>query len=353
MVFSGCAPASARTTGSQMNIDSARVLKLIVHRVGNRIREEGTRLSNHAFDAGTDVDAILVDHYLRGTLDGGERYAFTHESTLDLNDVRRFAMDALGSDDTFAEASRAIARHLYSKSTHPGVAGGDLFVVLFELQGGPNDGVRVLGLFKTEVTERFLVVDDATPDLIIAGLSGIDPRHLQKAALVFGHDATVIAVERGKSRTRYWLEDFLKLAPVQSDRGVATFVSALTKRASVELKDPSAQAAFKASIAAQLEPGETPRVSAILDVGAEFIGSDAIEAIANDIEAGLGYTLDRDSVADTRKIKRSLNTMLRRTSVSPGVDLVFSRGVTPSAVEVRHSKDADEIHIVVKLQGAT
>lgn len=340
-----------RAARCEMDIDSARVVKLIVHRVGNRIREEGTRLSGDAIDAGPDVDAILVDHYLRGTLDGGELYAFTHESTLDLNEVRRFAMGALADEGTFAEASRAIARHLYSKSTHPGVAGGDLFTVLFELQGGPHDGVRVLGLFKTEVTERFLVVDDAATDLSIAGLSGIDPRHLQKAALVFGHDDTVVAVERGKSRTRYWLENFLKVAPVQSDRGVANFVSALAKRASAELKDPSAQTAFKASIAAQLAPGETPSVAELLDVGAGFVGKDAIEAIADDIEAGLGYRLDRDTVADVRQIRRSLNAMLRSTPVWPGVDLVFSSGVTPSAVEVSHPDGADAIHIVIKLQG--
>uniref|UniRef100_UPI003342532A nucleoid-associated protein n=1 Tax=Castellaniella defragrans TaxID=75697 RepID=UPI003342532A len=334
-----------------MNIDSARVVKLIVHRVGNRIREEGIRLSSGIIDAGPDVDAILVNHYLRGTLNGGENYIFTHESTLDLNDVRRFAMEALSDDRSFAEASRAIARHLYSKSTHPSVAGGDLFVVLFELQGGQHDGARVLGLFKTEVTERFLVVDDAATDLSIAGFSGIDPRHLQKAALVFGHDSTVVAVERSKSRTRYWLEDFLKLAPVQSDQGVATFVSALTKRTSAELKDPSAQTAFKARIAAQLAPGETPRVSELLSVGAGFIGNDAIEAIADGIEADLGYRLDRDTVADVRQIRRSLSTMLRSTPVLPGVDLVFSKGVIPSAVDVSHPDGAGKIHIVIKLQG--
>jgi hypothetical protein len=85
-------------------------------------------------------------------------------------------------------------------------------------------------------------------------------------------------------------------------------------------------------------------------VGAGFIGSDAIEAIADDIEAGLGYRLDRDTVADVRQIRRSLNTMLRSTPVSPGVDLVFSKGVSPSAVEVRHPDGAEEIHIVIKFR---
>lgn len=335
---------------SEMEIDNARVVKLIVHRVGSRIREEGTRLSSDIIDAGPDVDAILVNHYLRGALDEGERYTFTHESTLDLNDVRRFTMEALFDDETFVEASQAIARHLYSKSTHPSVVGGDLFIVLFELQGGQHDGVRVLGLFKTEGTEHFLVVDDAAKNLSIAGFSGIDPRHLQKAALVFGQDLTVVAVERGKSRTRYWLEDFLKLAPVQSDQGVATFVSALTKRASAELQSLSAQTAFKARIAAQLAPGETPSVSQLMSVGVEFIGNDAIEIIADDIEANLGYKLNRDTVADVRQVRRSLNTMLRSMPVSPGVELVFSKGVNPSAIEVIDTNGTGEIHIVIKLQ---
>ncbi|HEI8113684.1 MULTISPECIES: nucleoid-associated protein [Stenotrophomonas] len=334
-----------------MSVDSARVVKFIVHRVGNRIREEGMRLSSDAIDAGPDVDAILVDHYLRGTQEGGERYAFTHESTLDLNDVRRFAADALTDDQNFVESSRAVARHLYSKSTHPGVAGGDLFVVLFELRGGLNDGGRVLGLFKTEVTERFLVVDDATTDLSITGLSGIDPRHLQKAALVSGHDGTVVALERGKSRTRYWLEDFLKVAPIQSDQGVATFVSSIAKQASAELKDPSAQVAFKACLAAQLTPGATPSVDDLLDLGANFVGQDSIEAMAEKIEVELGYKVDRETVADVRQIRRSLNATLRSTPVSPGVDLVFSKGVTPSTIEISHPDGTDAIHIVIKLEG--
>ncbi|MDF4026934.1 nucleoid-associated protein [Luteibacter sp. PPL201] len=334
-----------------MDIDNARLLRLIVHRVGNRAREEGTRLSQSAIDAGPEVAAILVEHFLAGTVDGGARYAFTHESTLDLNEVRRFSIDALNDDKAFEDASRAIARHLYSKSTHPGVAGGDLFVALFESDDSSGNGARALGLFKTEVTERFLVVDDASSDLQVKGLSGIDPRHLQKAALIFADDETVIALERGKSRTRYWLEDFLQLAPIQSEEDVTRFVSSLAKRASSELSDPSRQTAFKASMAERLAPGETPRVADLLELTAEFVGFDALSSIADDIEAGLGYTLDRDAIADVRQIKRSLNSMLRSTPVTPGVDLVFSKGVTASAVEVSQPDGSGVIHIVIKLQG--
>lgn len=334
-----------------MDFDSARVVKLIVHRVGNRVREEGARLSSDSIDAGPDVNAILVDDYLRGTLKGGEHYVFAHESTLELNDVRRFATEALTDGKAFEEASRAIARHLYSKSIHPSVVGGDLFVVLFQVKGGTHDGEFVLGLFKTEVTERFLVVDDNASNLSLAGHSGIDPRHPQKAALIFGKDAAVIAVERGKSRTRYWLEDFLKLAPAHSEQRVATFVSALTKRASAELTTASTQTAFKASIAAHLATDEAPTISELLNVGSGFLGSEAVETIADEIATDLGYRPDRDTKTDVARIKRSLNTMLRRTRVLPGVDLVFSKGIVPSTVDVSQPEGDDIIHVSIKLQG--
>lgn len=51
-----------------MSVESAHVVKLIVHRVGNRVREERTLLSNDAIDAGPNVDSILVDHYLSGMI---------------------------------------------------------------------------------------------------------------------------------------------------------------------------------------------------------------------------------------------------------------------------------------------
>lgn len=334
-----------------MDFDSARVVKLIVHRVGNRLREEGTRLSSYCIDAGSDVNTILVDDYFRGTLKGGERYAFTHESTLELNDVRCFATQALADDAAFAESSRAIARHLYSKSTHPSIVGGDLFVVLFQLEGGNQDGDFVLGLFKTEVTERFLVVDDHASDLSLAGHSGIDPRQLQKAALVFGTDASVVAVERGKSKTRYWLEDFLKLAPAHSEQRVAAYVSILTKRATAELTTPSDETAFKASMTARLTENEAPTIGELLDVGSGFLGSEAIEAIAADVADELGYSPDRSTPADPSRIKRSLGTMLRRTQVLPGVDLVFSKGIVPSTIDVSQIEGADTLNITIKLQG--
>lgn len=334
-----------------MDFDSARVAKLIVHRVGNRLREEGTRLSSDCIDAGSDVNTILVDDYLRGTLKGGERYAFTHESTLELNDARCFATQALADDAVFAESSRAIARHLYSKSTHPNIVGGDLFVVLFQLEGGNHDGDFVLGLFKTEVKERFLVVDDHASNLSLAEHAGIDPRQLQKAALVFGADTSVVAVERGKSKTRYWLEDFLKLAPAHSEERVATYVSTLTKRAAAELRTPSAETAFKASMTALLAEDEAPTIGELLDVGTGFLGSETIEAIAADVAGELDYTPDRSSPADASRIRRSLSTMLRRTQVLPGVDLVFSKGIVPSTIDVSQAEGTDTFHITIKLQG--
>lgn len=334
-----------------MEIASAQLLKLIVHRVGNRSREEGLSLSIDAIDAGPDVDAILVEHYLFGTFESGARYAFDHESDLALNEVRSFANQALSDGPDFEEASRAIARHLYGKSTHPSVSGGDLFVSLFELTDGPYRGSRVLGIFKTEIMERFLIVDESAGGLTLTRLSGIDPRQLQKAALIFGHDGSVAAVERGSAKTRYWLEDFLKVRPVATARGITSFVTSLAKRAGGELADPSAQTAFKSSIAKRLAPGEAPSVGELLELTAEFVGRDATDAIARDIESGLGFELGHDAVADVRQLKRSLNAMLRSIPVSKGIDLVFSKGVTATSVDVGTGGDKNTIHIVIKLQG--
>ena len=322
-----------------------------MHRVGNRTREEGINLSSRAPELSDDVAGIIVRNYLVGASASGALYRFHHESDLDLNEVRNFANQIFADDKRFDAASRAIAKHLYSKSTHPSIPGGDLFVAQFHFEDGDMAGSKVLGIFKTELKESFLVVDERAENLVLTGQTGIDPRDLQKAALIFQHDESVIAIERGSNRTRYWLDDFLKVTPALSATGAASFLTTLAKRATAELTDLSSQVAYKAKITQLLGSDDTPRVGDMLGLTSEFIGDEQTEKIVGRIEDELGYQVGAGSVAELKQLKRSLSAMLRSTPIGHGIDLVFSKGVSPTSVEVSPSADAGTIHILIKLRG--
>lgn len=334
-----------------MDIGATFLQKLIVHRVGNRAREEGTSLSARASEVSEEVASIVVRNYFVGASDGGAHYQFHHESDLTLNEVRSFANQIFVDEGRFADASRAIAKHLYSKSTHPSIPGGDLFVVLFHIGDSEKANSKVLGIFKTELKESFLVVDDKSENLVLTGQTGIDPRHLQKAALIFQNDDSVLAIERGSNRTRYWLDEFLKVTPALSTKGATSFLATLAKRASADLADTSSQVAYKASISRLLSSDKAPLVSDVLGLTSDFLGEEQTARMAVQIEGELGYQVNATSTAEIKQLKRSLNPMLRSTPVGHGIDLVFSKGARPESVEIVPSSDAATIQILIKLQG--
>jgi len=334
-----------------MDIGTARLRKLIVHRDGNRTREEGISLSTHASEVSEEVAAIVVRNYLVGASSGGAHYQFHHESDLALNEVRNFSDQIFDDESRFEDASRALAKHLYSKSTHPSIPGGDVFVVLFDIGSGEVADGKALGIFKTELKESFLVVDDKSENLVLTGQTGIDPRNLQKAALIFQKDDSVLAIERGSNRTRYWLDEFLKVTPALSSQGAASFLATLAKRASADLADASSQVAYKASISRMLASDDSPLVGDVLGLTSEFLGEEQTARMAGRIENELGYQVHSASVAEIGQLKRSLNSMLRSTPIGHGIDLVFSKGTKPASVEVVPSSDAGTIQILIKLQG--
>lgn len=335
-----------------MDTGKTRLHRLIVHRVGNRSREEGTSLSIRAADISGAVAETLIGRYLWGAQSSGTKYRFHHESDLDLNEVRAFAKKVFSDDTHFDDSSRAIAKHLYSKSTHTSVPEGDLFVVLFDVLGEDGGFSKVLGLFKSEIKDRFLVVDQHAETLSLEERTGIDPRNLQKAALIFEDGERVIAVERGSAATRYWIEDFLKVVPLADAKAAASLVAGVVKFAAAEINDSSSVIAFKAGLSEMVSSEEVVQVSDVLALTSKFLSKEQVSDVAAHIERDLECSIPVESTPDLRRLRQTLGAMLRTAPVAHGIDLHFSKGVRPSSVEVVPSDEDTSFDIKIKIQAS-
>ena len=114
-----------------IDISSAKLTKLIVHRIGNKLRDEGFTFSEHEIDHASTLDDLLLRNYLSAGIKLGELYDFYHESDLSLNVINHFSNLIFQNSDTFAEHTKSIAKHLYSASTHPNIGGGEFISILF------------------------------------------------------------------------------------------------------------------------------------------------------------------------------------------------------------------------------
>ncbi len=99
-----------------IDISSARVVHCVVHKVGNRLREEGVRLSSDEIRRNADLHGTLLRHYLAPLAQERLANEFYHESDIGLNAVRQFSLRTFERPQDFVSHSQSVAKHLYSVS---------------------------------------------------------------------------------------------------------------------------------------------------------------------------------------------------------------------------------------------
>ena len=151
------------------HFSNALLEKLVVHRVGNKLREEDLKLSKGPFlasDAG--IKDLLLKYFL-SPFKNTEYYHLHHEADLKLNEIYTFACSLFDDPDTFFLRSINIAKHLYEQSTHPKIKSGELYVAYLGDCMTDDEPVEALGIFKSESKETYLrVYPDSNNNLTIS-----------------------------------------------------------------------------------------------------------------------------------------------------------------------------------------
>jgi hypothetical protein len=194
-------------------------MKIIVHRVGNKINGESLNLSNETLQL-DEATTELLQNYFLGSFKNEETFQFYSDANLGCNNVFK-AVEAIFNDiSTFTDWSKGIADQLYFAAENPRVQDGELFIVYFPAEN-END-VDKIGLFKTEKRENFLKIFPQDETFDITRDQGISLAKIDKAALIYNKDQetgyVLSVVDNNKNGDMYyWFEDFLKVRQRDDD----------------------------------------------------------------------------------------------------------------------------------------
>ena len=136
-----------------IDVSSARVARCAVHRVGNRVREEGYLLSEGEVRGTGDLHGTLLRNYLAPLAKSDDEFEFYHESDISLNALRRFSGNVFEDPASFLRQTQNIAKSLYSASTHPQISGGEFIAILFNDVRVEGRSIQSLGLYRIEARE--------------------------------------------------------------------------------------------------------------------------------------------------------------------------------------------------------
>src|SRR5690554_6352963 len=105
---------------------------IVVDHVGNKSREEELKTSRSSpLIQEKDIRNLLMKYFL-SPFNEKEYLNFTHESDLELNELSNHASNIFVDPDCFYLQTINIVKHLFEKSTHPKVKGGEVYLIYLE-----------------------------------------------------------------------------------------------------------------------------------------------------------------------------------------------------------------------------
>ncbi len=332
------------------DFSTATVAKLIVHQVGNKLNEEGVTISSGESPRNTELDDLLLNSFLIPTLRRGQQYHLFHESDLNLNLVHHYSAQVFADPETFMEGSEAIARHLYSASTHPNIGGGEFLVILFDNISGENEPMQALGLFRIESRSSYLEVSDEQGVNRVAGRTGVPLEKIQKGAVVLADSSKVYVVDNLGQKTKYWMDDFLKASVSQTPKVCAKAAGALLKAISGQVETPADALEFGRQLEERLAEEDEMTVSGLKDLSGQYLSDDEVNQLLDSASQTHGIDLNDDLRIESKKLSRYAKDVVTKARIAEGVSLLISdAGTKIRSIDVTQTDSGFQAVVDIKI----
>lgn len=216
-----------------VDLSEARLTTLVVHKVGNKVKNEGVVTAEDVYPLEEGNSLILQDYFL-SPFKGDEYFKFTHESDLSMNELNTYSKQLFTqSKSEFLSISTNILRHLYTQSIHPHIKGGELYVAHFRECVVDGVEVEAIGIFKSENKDVFLKFSDIKDEVGMMPQLGVHTKNLDKGCLIFNTFAddgfSILMVNKSSEDTQYWRDDFLHVERIQDNSFRTEGVMTMTK----------------------------------------------------------------------------------------------------------------------------
>lgn len=336
-----------------MDISSARVSKVIVHRVGNKLRDEGLHLSQVECHRSNILDDLLLSGFLAPVARGGQVYYLTHESEISLNTINHYACNIFTNPKKFKESSESIAKHLYSCSSHPNIGGGEFLVILFDDIKADGQSLQALGLFRVEGKYDYLDVGEEKGAIQLIERIGISLEKVQKGAVIISNGLKVFAIDNLGQKTKYWIDSFLKASPSQTPRKCAQVAGALLKAISDKVETPNNALEFARQVQDMLTEHESLSLLDIRQISKDYISDDGIDELLNGTRIKYGVALDEDALIESQRLAKYAKEVVTKARLAEGVSLLVSNpDAKISSIEVKSTKSGFRAVVDIQLKGA-
>jgi len=200
-----------------INIENAFLSKLIIHRVGNKVLEDGLTLSNELVSLNEASLSTLGVPLLAPFGKEDLLYNFYHDTDVNLNIQFTRCKKIFGNpEEEFIEASVKAAEELYELMVNPKLHGGEFWVAYYKGIVVDDEETDAVAFYLMDERKNFVKLYNKETKYAIEMQSGTDPSGFLSGCLIcnMGLDEGFIISCTGKSKSldlRLWMDSFMVL----------------------------------------------------------------------------------------------------------------------------------------------
>ncbi|WP_308366888.1 MULTISPECIES: nucleoid-associated protein [unclassified Microbulbifer] len=337
-----------RIESQPLEIGESVVRSIMLHQVGNRLREEPLTLADQCFEITDRISNVILGGYLRGIVSDKNQYVLSHESDIALNDVAHHVSSFFSKKTSFVGLSKKLATHLYTSAHHPNIASGDLFVILFDRLKVGGVYRSAIGIYKSESKQQYLSARTEGGVQQLEVYSGINPELIDKGVLIVEDFDIIYAIDRLSSRTKYWIDDFLKAKQVPSETTKSSVAVSLIERIREDIESPVARQEFCREVAELCSVRDKVVGEEIRDISRKYVSSDVWDVEMDRIIERKGLISSGDISVSTRILQAKLKKVFSRISLGRDISLIIPENFSFSDVDFK--VDGKSIQINVSLE---
>ena len=331
-----------------MEIGESVVEDVILHQVGNRLREEPLILADQCFDITESIANLILGGYLRGIVSDKNQYMLTHESDMTLNDVAHHVSAFFSKKISFVELSRNLATHLYASAHHPNIASGDLFVILFDKLKLDGQYKSAIGVYKAESKQQYISTRADGESRQLAVSSGINPDLIDKGALIVDGSEIIYAIDRLSNRTKYWIEDFLKAKQIPNESTKSAVAAGLIERVRDNIESPVARQDFYREVIALCSDRDEVLNDEIRVVSEKYVSPDVWSTELNKIIERKGLVDTEEISVPTKNLQTKLKKIFNRVNLGQDVGLILPNNLSFNDVDFQDNGKTIQISIILE-----
>ncbi len=331
-----------------MEIGESVVQSIIMHQVGNRLREEPLVLADQCFGITVDISNLILGGYLRGIVDTKNQYVLTHESEMTLNVTAHYISAFFAEQTSFIQLSQQLATHLYTSTHHPNIAAGDLFVIRFDGLKVDGEYKSAIGIYKSESKQQYISTraDGNTKQLEVS--SGINPDLIDKGVLIIDKSDTVYAIDRLSSRTKYWIDDFLKAKQIPNERARSAVTLGLIDKVRENIDSPLARQEFCQEVIALCSDRDEILAGEIKGISEKYVSSNIWDLELDRIIERKGLINSGEISVSAKSFETKLKKSLSRISLGYDIALTIPGNLSFNEVDFKIDGQVMKINVILE-----